>query len=178
MLEESTTGCNLSRKATLLMAEILQSANRVLPLSAAANLQVSTFLSYMRTRSHPSVKSMPRIFNLASNYESGEQRIVGSLAFSAIDSFNRNRARLQPAAKSSRPRLGPWSQFCDAGVYVINMTRSSSVEDAVRRGQRHVEQVKIKMGLQMDDKTFQSSLIETQVNISRCPGNSIDPAYV
>jgi len=43
------------------------------------------------------------------------------------------------------------------------MQRASSVEDAVRRGQRQVEQVKIKMGLQMDDKTFQSSLLETQV---------------
>ena len=41
MLEESTTGSNLSRKATLLMAEILHLANRVLPLSVAANLQVS-----------------------------------------------------------------------------------------------------------------------------------------
>lgn len=40
MLEESTTGSNLSRKATLLMAEVLQMANRVLPLSVAADLQV------------------------------------------------------------------------------------------------------------------------------------------
>lgn len=37
------------------------------------------------------------------------------------------------------------------------------MEDAVRRGQRQVEQVKIKMGMQMDDKTFQSALLETQV---------------
>lgn len=41
MLEEDTTGSNLSRKATLLMAEVLQMANRVLPLSVAAKLQVS-----------------------------------------------------------------------------------------------------------------------------------------
>lgn len=40
MLEESTTGSNLSRKATLLMAEVLQMANRVLPLSVAAKIQV------------------------------------------------------------------------------------------------------------------------------------------
>lgn len=33
----------------------------------------------------------------------------------------------------------------------------------MRRGQRQVEQVKLKMNLQMDDKTFQSSLLETQV---------------
>ena len=41
--------------------------------------------------------------------------------------------------------------------------RANSAEDAVRRGQRQVEQVKLKIGIQMDDKTFQSSLLETQV---------------
>jgi hypothetical protein len=41
--------------------------------------------------------------------------------------------------------------------------RANSVEDAIRRGQRQVEQVRIKMGLQMDDKTFQAALLETQV---------------
>jgi large subunit ribosomal protein L17e len=39
MLEETTAGSNLSRKATLLMAEVLQMANRVLPLSVAAKIQ-------------------------------------------------------------------------------------------------------------------------------------------
>ena len=37
------------------------------------------------------------------------------------------------------------------------------MEDHVRRGQRQVEQVKIKMAMQMDDKTFQGSIIDTQV---------------
>ena len=41
MMEESTSGTNLSRKATLLMAEVLQMANRVLPLSIAAQIQVN-----------------------------------------------------------------------------------------------------------------------------------------
>ena len=40
MLEESTTGTNLSRKATLLMAEVLALANRVLPMPLAAKIQV------------------------------------------------------------------------------------------------------------------------------------------
>ena len=40
MLEERTTGSNLTRKATLLMAEVMQMANRVLPLNMAANIQV------------------------------------------------------------------------------------------------------------------------------------------
>jgi large subunit ribosomal protein L17e len=45
-------------------------------------------------------------------------------------------------------------------------SRANSVEDAVRRGQRQVEQVKLKMSMLMDDKTFQSSLLETQVSFS------------
>lgn len=43
MFEETTTGSNLSRKATLLMAELLQKANRVLPFSIAAKIQVRVF---------------------------------------------------------------------------------------------------------------------------------------
>ena len=37
------------------------------------------------------------------------------------------------------------------------------MEEAVRRGQRHVEQARIKLGMQMDDKAFQASLLESQV---------------
>jgi len=33
----------------------------------------------------------------------------------------------------------------------------------VRRGQRQVEQVKIKMGMQMDGEAFRAILLETQV---------------
>lgn len=51
-------------------------------------------------------------------------------------------------------------------MYLFNLDfdpRANSVEDAVRRGQRQVEQVKLKMSMQMDDKTFQACLLETQV---------------
>ncbi|KAJ7175920.1 Rapamycin-insensitive companion of mTOR, N-term-domain-containing protein [Mycena filopes] len=132
MMEESTSGSNLSRKATLLMAEVLQMANRVLPLSIAAQIQ-----------------TIPRIFSMASDYGHGENRIVGTSAMSAIDSFNRNQTRLEPnAVKGSRPR-------------------ANSAEDAIRRGQRQIEQVKLKISMQMDDKTFQSSLLETQVMLTK-----------
>ncbi|KAJ7600701.1 Rapamycin-insensitive companion of mTOR, N-term-domain-containing protein [Mycena floridula] len=132
MLEESTNGTNLSRKATLLLAEVLQMANRVLPLSVAARIQ-----------------AIPQIFSMTVDYTEGEHRIVGASAMSALDSFNRNRARLVPGeVKNSR-------------------MRANSVEDAVRRGQRQVEQVKLKMGMQMDDKTFQSSLLDTQVMLTK-----------
>lgn len=45
MLEETTleetSATNLSRKATLLIAELLQMSNKVLPLDIAARIQVS-----------------------------------------------------------------------------------------------------------------------------------------
>lgn len=41
--------------------------------------------------------------------------------------------------------------------------RANSTEDAMKRGQRQVEQVKLKISMQMDDKTFQAALLETQV---------------
>jgi rapamycin-insensitive companion of mTOR len=40
MCEESIIGTNLSRKATLLMAEVLHMGNKVLSLSSAARIQV------------------------------------------------------------------------------------------------------------------------------------------
>ena len=44
----------------------------------------------------------------------------------------------------------------------MDLSRANS-EDAVRRGQRQVEQVKIKMGMQMDGEAFRATLLETQV---------------
>ncbi|KAL0580619.1 hypothetical protein V5O48_001349 [Marasmius crinis-equi] len=132
LIEESTTPTNLSRKSTLLIGEILQMSNRILPLSFAARIQ-----------------SLPQIFQMASDFQDGENRIVGTSVLSAIDSLNRNRTRLEPNLVK-KYRL-----------------RSNSVDDAVRRGQRQVEQVKLKMGMQMDDKTFQNSLLETQVMFTK-----------
>jgi rapamycin-insensitive companion of mTOR len=43
MCEENIIGTNLSRKATLLMAEVLHMGNKVLSLSAAAKIQVWKF---------------------------------------------------------------------------------------------------------------------------------------
>ncbi|EJF61068.1 hypothetical protein DICSQDRAFT_147513 [Dichomitus squalens LYAD-421 SS1] len=133
MFEESGVGSALSRKATLLLAEMLQKANRVLPLSIAAKIQ-----------------ALPRIFKLASDYDENEHRIIGSSVLSAIDSFNRHRARLEPPVKGDAPR-----------------PRANSVEESVRRGQRAVEQDKLKARMQMDDKTFQALLLETQVMLTK-----------
>ena len=44
ILEESASGSNISRKATLLIGEVLQIANKVLPLGVASNLQVRSIV--------------------------------------------------------------------------------------------------------------------------------------
>jgi large subunit ribosomal protein L17e len=108
MCKESTTGTNLSRKATLLMAELLHIANKVLPLSVAARLQVTTlFTTIDQILIHFKPKSIPQVFSLAADYEDGEHRIIGTSVFSAINSFNRNRSKLQPTnITDSRPRFG------------------------------------------------------------------------
>ncbi|KAL0961199.1 hypothetical protein HGRIS_006168 [Hohenbuehelia grisea] len=132
MLEETINGTELSRKATLLMAETLQMANRVLPLSVAARIQ-----------------SIPQVFDLASDFQHGENRIIGTSLLSGIDSFNRNRTRLEPSTtvKNTRPR-------------------ANSVEDSGRR-QRQIEQVKIKLGMQMDEKAFLAALNESQISSTK-----------
>ncbi|KAF8517336.1 Rapamycin-insensitive companion of mTOR, N-term-domain-containing protein [Gautieria morchelliformis] len=132
MLEEPSTDPGLARKATLLMGEVLQIANKVLPLSVASKIQ-----------------TLPKLFDLASDYTDGPNRITGTTALSSIDSFNRNRTRLQPGAqKDGRPR-------------------ANSVEEAVRRGQRQAEQSKLKLGVQIDDKGFQNLLLESQVILTK-----------
>ncbi|KAL5482443.1 hypothetical protein ACEPAI_9037 [Sanghuangporus weigelae] len=150
MLEETTLGSSLSRKATLLIGEVLEIANNVLPLGLASQLQ-----------------TIPRIFSLSADYTDAEHRIVGTTALAAIDSFNRHRSRLQPTVPLRDSRQRPVLVIlvaCDE----TNITyRANSVEDPVRRGQRQVEQVRIKLAMQMDDKTFQSSIIDTQVMLTR-----------
>ncbi|KAJ3553483.1 hypothetical protein NM688_g3590 [Phlebia brevispora] len=140
MLEETTLedppATNLSRKATLLIAEILQMSNRVLPLSIAAKIQ-----------------ALPRVFNLASDYKQGGNRIVGMSTLSAIDSYNRNRIRLQPATPQDAARA-----------------RQGVCEESVRRNQKAVEQAKVKLGMQMDDKSFQTMLLDSQVMTSKDQG--------
>ncbi|KAG7088365.1 hypothetical protein E1B28_012368 [Marasmius oreades] len=132
LIEESPMATNLTRKATLLIGEILQMSNRILPLSVAAKIQ-----------------ALPQVFEMASDYHDGENRIASTSVLSAIDSLNRNRTRLEP------------------GLVKKYRLRSNSVDDAVRRGQRQVEQVKIKIGMQMDDKTFQNFLLESQVMFTK-----------
>ena len=166
MLEESTDH-SLARKATLLMGEILQIANKVLPLSVASKIQVqSTYDICFSPYADSFCQTLPKLFDLASDYKDGPNRITGTTALSSIDSFNRNRTRLQPGAqKDGRPRQDPLqSQVSLSAMCIIYTCRANSVEESVRRGQRQAEQSKLKLGMQIDDKSFQNLLLESQVN--------------
>jgi large subunit ribosomal protein L17e len=141
-------------------------------MNAAAGIQVGTrkhleMSSRLIIFFFATLKAIPAIFSMATDYGDGEHRIVGTSALSAIESFNRNRTRLDnPAAlKYTRPRYVPIYQmlYVSSLKYWFNSFSANSVEDPVRRGQRHVEQVKAKMSMQMDDRTFQTAVIETQV---------------
>jgi hypothetical protein len=46
-------------------------------------------------------QAVPRVFNLAADYNRGEHRIVGTSALSAIDSFNRNRFLAWPSGPAA-----------------------------------------------------------------------------
>ncbi|KZV78009.1 hypothetical protein EXIGLDRAFT_83859, partial [Exidia glandulosa HHB12029] len=132
ILEESTSSSKIARKATLLIGEVLQLANRLLPLAMAAKIQ-----------------TLARVFNLATDYTDGHNRIVGTSALSSVDSFNRNRTRLQPNALNN------------------SRQRANSVDEPVRRGQRQHVENRIKLGMQIDDRAFQALLLETQVLTAR-----------
>ncbi|KAF8755179.1 Rapamycin-insensitive companion of mTOR, domain 5 [Rhizoctonia solani] len=91
ILEERGTSTELPRKATLLLGEIMQLANRVLPSTIAARIQVE--------------RALPRLFSLAADHEHGEGKQFASCTLSSIESLNRNRARLNKVPEiASRKR--------------------------------------------------------------------------
>ncbi|EIW69328.1 hypothetical protein TREMEDRAFT_30887 [Tremella mesenterica DSM 1558] len=119
----------LNRKATLLLGEILQMANRILPLQFAAKLQ-----------------ALPRLFSVAANFSNPTERHMALSALSSIDSLNRNQSKTSKA--QSRDRVG-------------------NIQDSLQRGQRQVQQVKLRLGLQIDDKQFQQMINDSGVLLGR-----------
>lgn len=111
-----------SRKATLLLGEVLQLTNNLLPLARSRDLQ-----------------TLPRLFCSATDLRRNE-RLNATAALFQIESLNRTRN------KTSLSRL---------------MNSADHINN--KRGQRQVEQVKIKMGLQIDDSHFRNLLLDTQV---------------
>ncbi|TXT05984.1 hypothetical protein VHUM_03745 [Vanrija humicola] len=121
------------RKATLLLGEILQLANRVLPLQYAAQIQ-----------------ALPRLFTGVTEFSKPDERNAALSALSSIDSLFRNNRKRAHGEVVRQSRLAP-----------------SSVQESLKRSQRQVQQVKLRLGLQMDDKAFQLMINESGVLLSR-----------
>ncbi|WWC98367.1 hypothetical protein V866_005258 [Kwoniella sp. B9012] len=122
----------LNRKATLLLGEILQMANRVLPLRFAAQLQ-----------------SLPQLFSEATDFKNPGERMAALSALSSIDSLNRNQSKA--GKKSARDKN----------------SALASQQDPLERGQRQVQSVKLRLGLQVEDKQFQQMIVDSGLLLHR-----------
>ncbi|OCF45562.1 sterility protein Ste20 [Kwoniella heveanensis CBS 569] len=122
----------LNRKATLLLGEVLQMANRVLPLRFAAQLQ-----------------SLPRLFSEATDFRNPGERMAALSALSSIDSLNRNQTKAGKKAGSEKPNA------------------STLQQDSLQRGQRQVKSVKLRLGLQVEDKQFQQMIVDSGLLLHR-----------
>ncbi|WVQ86186.1 hypothetical protein IAT38_008354 [Cryptococcus sp. DSM 104549] len=130
VIEDGNT--TLNRKATLLLGEVLQMANRTLPLEFAAQLQ-----------------SLPRLFSEATDFANPGDRMAALSALSSIDSLNRNQTRAVKRAAQDMASI------------------SSAQQDNLLRGQRQVQQVKLRMGLQIEDKQFQQMIVDSGLLLHR-----------
>ncbi|WVQ95387.1 hypothetical protein IAU59_002484 [Kwoniella sp. CBS 9459] len=122
----------LNRKATLLLGEILQMANRVLPLKFAAQLQ-----------------SLPRLFSEATDFRNPGERMAALSALSSIDSLNRNQIKAGKKAGKEKPSAITLQQ------------------DSLQRGHRQVQSVKLRLGLQVEDKQFQQMIVDSGLLLHR-----------
>ncbi|ODO05811.1 hypothetical protein I350_04872 [Cryptococcus amylolentus CBS 6273] len=136
VIEEGNS--TLNRKATLLLGEVLQMANRVLPMQFAAQLQARRLSM-----------SLPQLFAEATDFANPSERIAALSALSSIDSLTRNQTRAVKRAAADKT------------------TASSLQQDSLMRGQRQVQQVKLRLGLQIEDKQFQQMIVDSGLLLHR-----------
>ncbi|KAJ2956653.1 hypothetical protein NQZ79_g7530 [Umbelopsis isabellina] len=115
----------ISRKATLLIGEILQLSTKLLPMSMATQVQ-----------------SLPKLFALASSFEDEQVRHNATTALSHIDRLSRIRTR-----------------------YLSQASQDNKIEReaSVRRKQEKVHEVKVRMGINIDDIHFRQLIMDTQI---------------
>ena len=82
----------LNRKATLLLGEMLQKANRILPLPYAAQMQVSRATLNLGP-SADLQKALPKLFAESMDFKSPIKRSSALSALSSIGSLTRNRKK-------------------------------------------------------------------------------------
>lgn len=91
----------LTRKATLLLSEILILASHILPYKTAARIQVRVTMSIWQSFGidSRSIKVLPRLFEMAAAYDDPAERTAALTALASINSFHRARRKLEPQAK-------------------------------------------------------------------------------
>ena len=129
----------MTRKATLLMGELLQISKRVHPPSWGG-----------------SIHSLPQLFATAASFKAkkGDNRQAAAMALSSIDHINRQNAHHEAVSSVAAISGTRKSAARD---------RSNSLEESMRRGQRQVEKTKIRLGMQIDDAQFRNLMVDTQI---------------
>ncbi|KAI8088648.1 Rapamycin-insensitive companion of mTOR, N-term-domain-containing protein [Halteromyces radiatus] len=150
----------ISRKATLLIGEILQLSTRLLPILMGIQIQ-----------------SLPKLFALASNFDDELVRHNATAALAHIDRLTRARARYAASSSSLHPlRTGGSSGANGTGGNDSTGDRgTSTTRRMVNNGsmmmttttttttQEKVHEVKLKMGYAIDDAHFRQLLLDSQV---------------
>ncbi|KAI8987675.1 Rapamycin-insensitive companion of mTOR, N-term-domain-containing protein [Mycotypha africana] len=140
----------MSRKATLLIGEILQLSTRHLPIMMAIQVQ-----------------SLPKLFSLASNFEDEQVRHNATAALAHIDRLTRARARYMASIRET-----PSLTSSTSSSFIINAYKGSSgnnerllntIAAPPKRTQEKVHEVKLKIGYAIDDTHFRQLLMDSQV---------------
>lgn len=91
-------------------------------------------------------QSLPRLFAMVSQYDEITDRNLATSVLQSIDKYVR-----QQTSPSSRTALQ------------TSRARADSLDDPLARGQRHVENSRIRQGMQIDDLAWKNLLLESQV---------------
>lgn len=88
---------------------------------------------------------------MASHFDNMKDRLQSTTLLENIDRYNRQQARQQKV------------------ILAIQNTRAraNSLEDPLSRGQRYVENSRIRMGMQIDDLAWKNLLLESQVLLTK-----------
>lgn len=94
------------------------------------------------------LQSLPRLFTEATDFAKPGDRIAALSALSSIDSLNRNQTKAVRRAAADKAFA------------------STAQQDSLMRGQRQVQQVKLRLGLQIEDKQFQQMIADSGVSLN------------
>ncbi|SAL99279.1 hypothetical protein [Absidia glauca] len=141
----------ISRKATLLIGEILQLSTRLLPILMGIQVQ-----------------SLPKLFALASNFDDELVRHNATAALAHIDRLTRTRARYAASSAGIRGGCGGSENGSSSSTAATTnsarrMVGNGSILMTTTATQEKVHEVKLKMGYAIDDVHFRQLLLDSQV---------------